>query len=171
MPTVRACDLPADALLSVYSRKHGCYADCFSIEVARDIELSDYIAAFYTTPLFKLERVILKLAMSMPSTDRQAQQLADAQTDRFSAWTVERRTEEQLLMCDRSGRTRSWFMVEPNPNGKLHTTRLCFGSAVVPAPHGAAGEKTPGFGFSALLGFHKLYSRALLSAAKSRLEK
>lgn len=171
MPSIRACDLPGNALLSAYSHKPGCYTDCFVTDFDGDIDLSAYVFAFYTTSLFKLERVILKVALSEPSMDHQARQLADDQTDRFSAWTVERRTEDQLLMCDRSGRTRSWFMVQPNPDGSQKKTRLCFGSAVVPVPHGTSGAEKLGFGFSALLGFHKWYSRALLSAARSRLER
>jgi hypothetical protein len=45
---------------------------------------------------------------------------------------------------------------------------LYFGSAVVPLRR-KSGEPALGFTFSALLGFHKLYSRVLLSTARSRL--
>ena len=48
-------------------------------------------------------------------------------------------------------------------------TRLYFGSAVVPVMNAATGKSEMGFVFKALLGFHKLYSRALLSAAAARL--
>ena len=48
-------------------------------------------------------------------------------------------------------------------------TRLYFGSAVVPRRSARAGKPSLGPLFSALLGFHKLYSRILLRAARSRL--
>jgi hypothetical protein len=47
-------------------------------------------------------------------------------------------------------------------------TRLYFGSAVVPVV--SAGKASPGVAFGALLGFHKVYSRLLLHAARSRLK-
>ena len=49
-------------------------------------------------------------------------------------------------------------------------TRLYFGSAVVPTRDRATGEARMGTVFRALLGFHKLYSVILLSAARSRIE-
>ena len=48
-------------------------------------------------------------------------------------------------------------------------TRLYFGSAVVPVRDRVSGQPRMGFVFQALLGFHKLYSRVLLGAARSRL--
>ena len=67
-------------------------------------------------------------------------------------------------MCDLGGRTRSRLMVVPVGSGG---SRHYFGSAVVPitTPQGRA---TTGFRFNALLGFHKIYTRALLRAARSR---
>jgi hypothetical protein len=47
--------------------------------------------------------------------------------------------------------------------------RLYFGSAVVLVTDKASGQVRMGFRFKALLGFHKLYSRILLYAARSRL--
>ncbi|MBC8026654.1 MAG: hypothetical protein H7Y89_11710, partial [Steroidobacteraceae bacterium] len=82
----------------------------------------------------------------------------------FAAWTVERRAEDQLLLCDFQGKTRSWLMVEL----KGGTSRLYFGSAVV-KPRGSNGEKRMTGGFQVLLGFHKRYSHALLSAARRAL--
>ena len=48
-------------------------------------------------------------------------------------------------------------------------TRLYFGSAVVPVVSRQSAKAEMGFAFRALLGFHKLYSRALLGAASARL--
>lgn len=165
--TVRRCELPDGALLQRYSVKGG-YADCYGVEVAGTISHAEYVEAFYTTSLFKLERSILQLLVSRPSTDTEAKHLAQGSRDSFAAWSVEGRARDQLLMSDFTGRTKSWLMVVPMADSATSNTRLLFGSAVL--PRGEPGEgRSLGFLFTALLGFHKLYSRALLTAARSRL--
>ncbi len=158
--------LPDRALLSRY-RIAGAFADCYSFDSQQAISLAQFVTAFYTTPLFKAERLILKWVIAKPSTDLQARKLAAGEIDAFAAWTVEARSDEQLLMRDLGGRTRSWFMATPIPGG----TRLYFGSAVVPAPGGKSGQPQLGALFTALLGFHKLYSSQLLAAARRSLAK
>jgi len=103
-----------------------------------------------------------------PSIDVQARDLASGASDSFAAWRVEERSAHQLLVCDFLSYTRSWLMIDPADNG---ATRLYFGTAVVPARDRVSGQATWSFTFKALLGFHKLYSRALLYAARSRLER
>jgi len=49
------------------------------------------------------------------------------------------------------------------------STRLFFGSAVVPIVDKRSGAVRMGAAYRALLGFHKLYSRLLLHAAVGRL--
>jgi hypothetical protein len=158
---IESCPLPEGALLGAYARTDA-YADCYVADVAGTIACARYIEAFYTTPLFKLERLILGFAVSRPSTDAQARQLADAQIDAFAAWRVEARTHDQLLMCDLFGNTRSWFMAAPIP-AEPTRTRLYFGSAVT-----ETAMRRPLFG--KLLGLHVRYSKALLSAARRRIE-
>jgi len=161
---VRSHPLPDDALLNVYTRDGG-YTDCHVTEVPGTVSHAQYVEAFYTTWVFKLERWILKWAVARPSTDDQARQLAAATLERFAAWSVEKRAENQILMCDFLGRTRSWLMVAPHGAG----TRLYFGSAVVPVRDKHTGEFTLGRSYSLLLGFHKLYSRVLLHTAARRV--
>ncbi|HET9483682.1 MAG TPA: hypothetical protein VFO79_06985, partial [Xanthomonadales bacterium] len=96
----------------------------------------------------------------------QAAALASGRADAFAAWSVEGRTDDQLLLCDLHGRTRSWLMSAPLDGG----TRLYFGSAVVPVA-GRDGRATLGTGYRALLGFHRIYSRVLLRSARARLER
>ena len=158
---IEKCTLPEDALLQEYVR-NGSYTDCFTASIPKQTSLAVYVASFYTTWLFKLERLILRWAVSRPSTDEQAVLLADGDIDKFAAWAVESRSENQLLMCDFQGRTRSWFMVADR--------RLYFGSAVVPVRDPDTGEKSLGSTLSVLLGFHRLYSRALLYCAVRRLQ-
>jgi hypothetical protein len=124
------------------------------------VPFSEYILAFYTTPLFKLERFIL-LTVSKPSTDLQARQLADGLTEKFAAWIVENRSADEILLCDFLSRTRSWLMTKSNGM----QTQLYFGSTVVPK----TGDASLDVGFRAMLMFHKVYSVLLLYSAKSRL--
>lgn len=163
MPAIAARPLPANALLARYARD-GAYTDCFAAEVAGPIDCARYVEAFYTTPLFKAERVILKFAIAAPSSDTQARQVAGGHLDRFAAWRVEARAPGQLLMCDLFGRTRSWFMVEPVTGSPSARTRLYFGSAVTRT---ATNRRT----FRWLTGLHVLYSKALLSSACRRIER
>ncbi|MCU1330829.1 MAG: hypothetical protein JWN34_6199 [Bryobacterales bacterium] len=168
MSPIQACALPEQALLARYARD-GAYTDCYTTEVARPVSHAQYVEAFYTGALFKLERLLLAWFASRPSTDAQARDLASGMLGTFAAWRVEDRSANQLLMCDLSGRTRSWLMVAPADTGGSEFTRLYFGSAVVPIPDKTSGRARLGFTFKALLGFHKLYSRALLHAARTRL--
>lgn len=149
---VKESTLPESALLQKYVRS-GAYTDCFSTDIRGDISLVDFVEAFYTTWLFKLERFILRVAISKPSTDAEARQVVLGDIDKFAAWRVEDRGDQQLLMCDFRAHTRSWFMVAPG--------RLYFGSAVIPKDRPS---------YKLLLGLHRLYSRALLATARSRLQ-
>ncbi len=176
MAWIDPCPLPERALLNRYCERTqpeaaGTYTDCYSVTVHTRVALPEFVFAFYTTPVFKLERVILKHLVSRPSTDTQARQLADGSIDAFAAWTVEDRTHDQLLMCDLHARTRSWFMLVPTTAGASPATRLLFGSAVLPVRSGETGEQSLGRGYAMLLGFHKVYSKVLLHSARRRLEK
>ena len=133
--------------------------------IPRSVSHVDFVTAFYTTGLFKLERLILRWAVSRPSTDAEARELATRERDAFAAWTVEHRSENQLLMRDLYGRTRSWLMTAAEEGG----TRLYFGSAVLPTRSSTSKPPVMGVRFQALLGFHRLYSRLLLNAARRRL--
>lgn len=149
--------LPDDALLQVYAKRPECYTDCFSAHLPNSVSLSEFITAFYSTKLFGLERLILKWTVKRPSTAADILALSQGTTDNFAAWSVEARQTDQLLLCDMQNRTRSWLMARSEADG----TRVFFGSAVTP-PH---GETDLGLIFKSLLGFHKIYSRALLSSA------
>ena len=164
MSGIHRAALPAYALLADRARD-GEYADCYVVEVPQEVTHADFVEAFYTTWLFKLERFILAWLVKKPSTDAEARALARGERTRFAAWRVEERVGNQLVMRDFQGKTCSWLMVESLPA----STRLYFGSAVVPRPDVAPGKRTMGFAFHALLGFHAAYSRALLRAARSRL--
>jgi hypothetical protein len=167
MFSIEKSPVPADTMLEKYSM-NGAYTDCYSTEISHRVSFTEFIFAFYTTPLFKTEALILKFTVSKPSTDEQARQLADGEIESFAAWAVENRSENQLLMCDFMKRTRSWFMVLPIDETR---TKLYFGSAVSSREDLKTGKLSLGFVFQVLLGFHQIYSILLLSAAKSRLQR
>jgi hypothetical protein len=168
MNSIQLSELPQKALLGKY-KQQGAYTDCYSVMVARAISHSEYVEAFYTTPLFKVERFILATLVSRQSTDIQAKQLASGEVASFAAWNVEGKAENQLLLCDFLGRTRSWLMTDPGGQGNPASTRLYFGSAVVPKLNAKTSQASYGFAFHAMLGFHCVYSRALLRSAAYRL--
>ncbi len=168
MSAIQTGELPQDALLDKYRQRED-YSDCYFTDVPRNISQAEYVEAFYTTWLFRIERMILSLLVSKPSTDLQAKQLAAGESDNFAAWSVEGRAPDQLLMCDFQGRTRSWLMSVAGEDGNPSGTRLYFGSAVVADADPVSGRRSFGFAFHALMGFHRLYSRALLNAARARL--
>ncbi len=170
MPTIRSCELPADALLNRHSGG-GAYADCYVTEIAKAVSHAEFVEAFYTTAVFKLERLILRLLVSRPSTDAEARQLAEGKRDSFAAWTVEARATDQILLAEFMGRTKSWLMVAAAPDGGSRGTQLFFGSAVVPARSAGSGRDSIGFVFKSMLGFHKVYSRFLLKSAAARLSR
>lgn len=138
------------------------------MDIPRRISMSEYVATFYTTPLFKVERKILALFARRPSTDANARELAVGQATRFAAWDVEERANNQLLLCDFRGQTRSWLMVT-SIDTSTKSTRLYFGSAFVPKSRSADGQPSFGFLFHALSGFHRLYTKALMRAAQAKL--
>ncbi len=157
--------LPEDALLARYvvsdegaALSH--YTDCFATNVPLVVDLATYVHAFYTTPLFRSERLVLRL-LGMPSSDADIDGLLAGRQQDFAAWTLEDRTDDQLLMCDVNARTRSWFRTVPHEN----ETTLYFGSAVM-----ADGDSMPG-AYRALLPMHRFYSRRLLKAAARRLKR
>ena len=167
--SVRSCAPPAEAFPRRYDNSVA-YADCFVAEASGLISLGQYVEAFYTTGLFKAERAVLSLS-GRPSTDIQANKVAAGSGSTFAAWSVEDRAEDQLLLCDVTARTRSRFMVAPVPDEVLDRTLLYFGSAITAVRKGKTGRMTIGPAFKALTGFHVLYSRALLAAAKKRIER
>ncbi len=168
MLSIKKCAVPPQALLSKYL-VDGTYTDSYRTEIQGQIPFADYVFAFYTTTLFKTEAFILAHSIKRPSNDNQAKELANGARNDFAAWQVEGRRDNELLMCDMSGRTRSWFMVIQIDSEHNKRTQLYFGSAVVPKTDQKTGKSSLGFVFIAFLGFHKLYSILLLYFPKQKV--
>ena len=161
-PSVKDAALPAGALLQEFADR-GEYTDCFVARVSRNITFPTYIESFYTTTLFKTERMILKWLISRPSTDEEAKSLSRNETHAFAAWKEHSRSDNQLVMMDFRQQTCSWFMLERDESGSL----LYFGSAVM-RNHETSSGKEMRWTYRCLMGLHRLYSRLLLQAAVRR---
>lgn len=166
MLAVEPCILPLRALLRRY-HESGDYTDCYRTTARGRFGLAQFVLAFYTTPVFRIERMLLRWFVGRDSSDAGAERLAAADSDEFAAWRVEARSCDQLLLCDYLGRTRSWLMTAPSEDGD---TCLYFGSAIVRRRLSPGGGNGPVPLLRPLIGFHRLYSRILLAAARSRLE-
>ena len=151
---------PPDTLIAEFAAREGHYTDCFEAACAAPVTLPAFITAFYTQPLFRAERLLLRVAARAPSTDADVAALAAGAGSEFAVWRVGGRTETELFLADKGGRTGSWLQVAPDV--------LRFGSVVIPVP-GRNGVLTLGPVFHSLLGAHKLYSRALLAGAARRV--
>lgn len=165
--------MPKESLLNTYRggphpERWVGQGDCFSVAVAQPVSLGDFVYAFYTSPVFRIERAILRILAGAPSTDAEARGVADGSGSSFAIWRLGERTTTQLLMCDRFEKTRSWFQVAPMEGGG---TLLRFGSAVAASRNRETGALSVGRGFRWLMGFHVVYSRVLLGAAGRRVTK
>ena len=158
-PAVAEAQLAPGALLERY-RTQGGHVDCYVAEVQRNVDLGQFITGFYTSRAFRPERWLLGALLGKRADDSDIAKLASGQTTRFSAWSVEDRRGDEILLCDFQSRTRSWLKVLPIEGG----TRLHFGSAVVPSE-----TRADRLVFGALLGFHRWYSRTLLRSAVKNL--
>lgn len=160
--------VPDDSLLRTYrgGARPDCWrgrGDCFAVSVDRVVSLAEFVFAFYTSPIFRIERLLLGIFAGAPSTDTEARLLAEGSGMSFAIWRVGERTATQLLMCDRYERTRSWFRALPLSDGK---TLLQFGSAVASRSGGQPATRAGVSVFRLLLKFHVMYSQVLLHAAK-----
>ncbi|NNE86854.1 MAG: hypothetical protein HKN27_02160 [Silicimonas sp.] len=161
--STKTCDLPSDALLLKYRAQN--YTDCFAVQVAGDHDLAAFVAAFYSTWLFKAERFVLAHIAKAPATDAQAVALGRAESDQFSVWRTETRSQAQLLMCPRDETTRSWFMVDAKDRA---STTLYFGSALIMRNRPRDAEKLT---LKIVIALHRFYSRALLACAAAKLKR
>ncbi len=164
MDQVSDAPLPDGSLIAPFGEMEGHYTDAFRVRVAGDVDLAALIGAFYRTPLFRAERFVLRIAARAPSTDAELDALASGAAERFAAWSVEARRDDEILLSDQSGRTKSWLRIAP---AEGVGTELWFGSVVVPVMK--RGKLTLGPVFDALLKPHLIYSRALLGSAAFRL--
>ena len=84
----RAISVPRDTLLSRYAGQDATYTDCYEVMFVGDADLGQFITAFYTTWLFRAERLILSLVLRRRIKDSEVSALAKG-AETFAAWRVE----------------------------------------------------------------------------------
>ena len=102
MQEIRPCEVPLNSYLRSYKDAEG-YADCYMGDVPGAITQAQFVEAFYTTGLFKVERTLLRYLAARPATDADAKPLAAGLATSFSAWRVEAQSESELLLADFTG--------------------------------------------------------------------
>lgn len=164
MKKVIEMPLPDGTFIAQQDEFQGYYTDCYGLEIDHIVTLPDFMNAFYTTPLFRLERLVLAITPKGRMKDADVTALSSGESDRMAVWRVEGRRDHEILLS--AGRTKSWLMVAPIQGG----TQLYFGSVVVPEPPKREGG-VPRLGpvFDSLLSAHRVYSRLLLGSAAQRL--
>ena len=162
---VKEAPMPGESMLREFADR-GEYTDCFVAKVENDVSFPAYVEAFYTTRLFRMERLILGWLISRPSSDEEARQLSRNEVHTFAAWSEYGRSDNQLVMIDFRQQTCSWFMLVPEATA----SRLYFGSAVMRDRNKPSGARMK-WTYRALMGFHRLYSRALLQSAARRFSR
>ena len=165
MAKIVPTSLPATALLARNDAQDGSYTDCFKVSIGHPVSLETFVAAFFDTWIFRLERKLLALIARSPSSKADVQSLARGTSDRFALWQVEAREDDQILLVVGDGPIRTWLMRRDSADG----TALFFGSAVLPMSRAKDGSPQIGFSFRALHWFHEIYSRVLLAAAARKL--
>ncbi|KAF0852244.1 putative mitochondrial protein [Andalucia godoyi] len=166
-----------------YANQHGTkpYTDCFELKLSRPFPASQanfnrYLMHFYTSPLFKIERMALHVA-GHPSSDESIRGLS---------WTPNDTIALFLLSSNRRSSNGSHFEAELSFNFSkyegfsYHAFRVqngvadsvMFGTAMWDASStrsyqcaltGAASRPLS-------IALHRMYSRSLLSAATTRFE-
>ena len=156
--------LPVGTFIAEQAELLSFYTDCYGIKLDHAITLPEFMAAFYTTLLFRLERLMLALIPKGRMKDADVTALASGESDTMAIWQIESRRDCEILLS--AGRTQSWLMVDAHNGG----TQLFFGSVVVPEPPKREGG-TPLLGpvFDSLLSAHRIYSRMFLGSAAQRL--
>lgn len=165
MRSVSTGEIPENGALMSYALRPGCYTDCYFVDVPGQVVLSDFISTFFNTPLFRVERFILAVVASQPTTIEDVKNISEGKSDRFAVWKVESRDDFQLMMSVGDGPIRSWWMVSPGLNNNEYS-RIYFGSAVLSTTVDSAGAPKIGAFFRIFLGFHKAYAYSLHWLAK-----
>ncbi|ORX96183.1 hypothetical protein K493DRAFT_407314 [Basidiobolus meristosporus CBS 931.73] len=166
------------------------YLDSFSIQVPqsqlsiprsaadRDALLNSYARAFYTSPVFKLERLLLgwfkSSTQTPPETDKDilAKKFQVGDVVAVETYTVVKRDSNQVefkfsLQKDVIDGT-SWLAVqEPETEDGAYT--FWFGTAIYPAAEELAEFESRFKSDNFEARFHKLYSRVLIDMAVKKL--
>lgn len=143
--SLRSSSITPEGLLGSASTPH---KDSYSITKSSDeSDIKNYARAFYTSPLFKIERLILKYGLGYSITDEQILNTDFNIGDKVLLWEVVGRTKDEVMLRfkhnDFSGLT--WMKIEED--------KLKFGSGL---------DDATSISLKLSLAFHYLYSRMLI---------
>ncbi|NVE95130.1 hypothetical protein [Altererythrobacter lutimaris] len=161
MGKVRACELPEGSLLAGFGGADD-YRDCFCREVPGEVSLEQYIERFYSSAVFRPERVVLGL-IGRGASAEDIRALASGESDQIAVWKVVERKPDEILLLSRDTNTASWLAVSSSSEAVGQTknkTKLLFGSWV-----GGINESR----WRVMLAPHVWYSRLLLESAAKGL--
>lgn len=142
-------------------------ADCFRLDVPGHVPIERFAHAFFTSWLFKLERLVLPVA----TTDDLAKDFAYSRVNEFAIWTAKERTDSELLAVwaeqhsPASGATWMRVVHGKDDEGKPKTC-LEFGSAI--APGDMPYQKAV---MAVAVPLHLAYSGLLLGAAAGNIDR
>ncbi|MFT6557059.1 hypothetical protein [Sneathiella sp.] len=161
-------NIPDSSYMQVYDKTPGCQTDAFCFKVDFSVSLEHFIHAFFDSPIFRLERLLIRILTRKQAGLIQVKKLASGTEKTFAVWQVAKRSNREILMKVGTGPIRSWLAAYPDQEGR---TSLYFGSAVLPTKGGKNGSQQVGFLFQATAWFHEFYSRLLLQSAAKNLAK
>lgn len=164
MTQVSAPELPPESLLARL-RGPECYRDAFRASLPGEVSLGELVTAFFSSRVFLTERMALHL-IGRGAGQAEIAALAAGETQRFAAWEMEAREENQLLMHDFLDQTCCWLAVStrgpdgalcgPLPVPEVGRTFIWFGTGV---------REVGGPIMRHLQGAHRFYARQLLAGA------
>jgi len=163
MGKITQIPLLENSLLQALALETGAYADCFeatvACDMASDAAFKRFVFLFFDSPVFRIERAILRLSGKASRHQSDPAALARGETDVFAVWRVERRTDSEILMGVPDTAIRTWLALHKDGA----EARLRFGSAILMQE----GSDAPHWIYRVTLQGHLLYSRLLLRAAVS----
>ncbi len=159
--------IPPQSAFARYLEVPGAYADCYAIKVKGAAKLEGYTNAFFSTWLFRLELLVLRLFGSSNVTEQDRENLARGASDQFGLWRVETRDQDEMVLSVGDGPIRTWLRVQPDRDDPS-ATLLVFGSAVLPRHQNRDGTQRLDRITQALTPIHQAYSILLLRAAAQR---
>jgi hypothetical protein len=159
--------IDAPALKPLVEHEHPLHIDVCQIQLPFTVSTRDFARAFFTSPVFQVERRILKLAgAGMAVTDKEIVEMNFVPGDRVATFGVieydqrSETTDEILFRWDKEVMGHSWLQAKPSTDGTSGTT-LRFGSIL--------NLEKAGYLARLFLPIHLMYAQIVLSATRREL--
>ena len=160
MADVQKIEPPEGSFIAGVQAQAQVFADSFAVPCSGAPTLAQLLTAFYGSWVFWPERVLMGVLWRGSTSKAALEALAGGFGDRFGAWRVVQRSENEILLRDKRGATASWMAVVAG--------QVMFGSVLYTQDRDTVKKSVL---WRALTAFHTLFSRMLLAAAARRLER